>query len=551
MLLSSIFAKSVRDRWTGELVAGIAMAVLLWMTMAIYADFDVSFYYDLPEAAQQLAGIDPAVGGLAGLAYGSIYNLLGALTLAGIAISIGASGVAGEERDGTISLLLGNPRSRSRLLGAKTTAMVVLSVFGLVLLWIGGLASPAVLDQDVSGVNLVALLVHLGANAVLWGLLATAIGAWTGNRTAASGAAAGLMVGSYLAASIVPLFPDVADWAAVSPWYWFSGANPAANGIDAGYLALQLGTAALLAAVAFVGVNRRDLRERRGRTTLVDRLRSHPMTQRYADRVAGSARVSSLVAKASSDHQALLVVVGGIVAMLGLYYGPMYNLIPEAFADAMNQFPDALMSMIGQADISTGAGWLQAELFSLVVPIGFITVLVSVGAKSLAGEEADRTMGLLLANPVSRSRVLFAKAAVLVLYAVALVVIASIGALAGALLGGLDVSLPNVVVTMSLGGLLGLVMGAVAFLVGAATGRVRWATSTATGVALLAYFAWSFLPLSQDLAGWADWSPFDWYLGSDPLLTGVDWTDVGLFVVTITILVVLAVPMFARRDLRG
>lgn len=550
-MMSSIFAKSLRDRWTGEVVGAASIGVLLVFTVWIYAGIDTSFYYELPQGALQAFGIDPDVGGLSGIAYGAIYNFMGALTIAGVAISMGASAIAGEERDGTIGLLLGNPRSRTQVLASKVAGMVVLTIVGSALLWLAGVLTPVLLDVDVAGVDVVALVVHLGANALLWGMLAAAVGAWTGNRTAASGGAAAVMVGCYLAATLLPLFPDVADAAEWVPWYWFSGSSPEANGIDLRDLSLQLGSAVAVGLVAWVGLNRRDLREKRGRRTLFDRLRSHPLTQRYADRIAGSARVSSLTAKATSDHQGLLVVVAGILGLLALYYGPMFNLLPAAFTDALSDFPDALMGMIGQADMSTPQGWLQGELFSLTIPIGFIAVLASVGAKSLAGEEAAGTMGLLLANPVPRRRVVLAKAGALAVYALVLGVVVFIGVTAGVLLGGLDVSIPNLAATTMLATLLGLALGAVAFVTGAAAGRSRPAVFVATGVALLGYFAWSFLPLSADLASWANLSPFDWYLGSDPLTNGMDWGDAGLLAALTVVLVAISIPLFDRRDLRG
>lgn len=550
-MLASIFTKSLRDRWVGEVVGAASIALLLVFTMAIYADIDTSFYYELPAAVLDAVGINPDLGGLSGIAYGSIYNLMGALVVAGIAISIGASSVAGEERDGTLGVLLGNPRSRTDVLAAKVGAMVLLTVLGTAVLWAGGELAPVVLGVDASGVRVGALAVHLGANAVFWGMVATAIGAWTGNRTAASGGAAAAMVGSYLAATLLPLFPAADGVAQVAPWYWFSGSTPEANGIHVGHLALLVGGAVVLGVVAWVGVNRRDLRDQQGRVTFLDRLRTHPLTQRYADRVAGSTRVSSITAKATSDQQGLLVIVAGILFMLSLYYGPIYNLLPPAFTEALAGFPDTLMAMIGQADMSTAAGWLQAELFSLTIPIGMVTVLASVGAKSLAGEEAARTMEVLLANPVARRHVLLAKAGALVVYAVVLGVATFVGVTIGVLVGGLGVPVANLAAATALGTLLGLGLGAVAFVVGAATGRSRPAIVAATGVAVLSYFAWSFLPLSPSLAGWANLSPFDWYLGGDPLAASMPWGDAALLVGLTVVLVAVAIPLFERRDLRG
>lgn len=548
---ATIFSRTVRDRTASELLGALVVGLLLLVSMGVYADIDVSFYYDLPPAMLDMMGISDQVGGTAGIAYGAIYNLIGALTLAGMAISIGASAIAGEERDGTLGLLLGNPRSRTQVVVAKLAALVTLTLVGAAVMLGVGLVAPMLLGVEVGNVEVVALMVHLGANALLWGTVAAAVGGWSGNRSAASGAAGGVMVLSYLVASLLPLFDGGESFAQWSPWYWFSGHQPEVNGIDGGQLARQVGVGVVAGIVAVVGLNRRDLRERVGHTTMIDRLRANPTTQRYADRIAGSARVSSIAAKSSADHQGLLVIVSYIVFIMGLFYGPMYNLLPASFSDILSQFPDTLLAMVGQADMATAAGWLQAETFSLVVPIAFITVLATVGAKALAGEEDQRTMDLLLANPIPRRQVVVAKAGVLVMYAVVLGVATFAGVALGVVVGGLDVAITSVAATSALAALLGLVIGAMALAVSAATGRVRWATMAAAGVALFSYFAWTFLSLSPRLDAWVSLSPFDWYLGGDPLNNGMAWGDAGLLVAAAVVLIGVAVSLFDRRDLRG
>lgn len=551
MLLGSVLTKALRDRGVSVLVGAVSLGLLLWATVAIYADIDTTFYYDLPPGALEAFGINPEVGGLSGIAYGAMYSFMGALTLAGIAISIGASSIAGEERDGTIGLLLANPRSRRHVLLAKIAALVLLTALGTAVLWLAGVLAPGIVGADSAGVQIGALTAHVGANALFWGMLAVAIGAWTGNRTAASAGAATTMVASYLATTLLPFFPAVEDAVEFVPWYWMSGSVPEVNGVDGPHLALLLGGAALLGVVAWVGVERRDLREKRGRRTLFDRLREHPLTRRWADQVAGRARVSSMTAKATSDTRGLLVVVSLILGLLSLYFAPMYTLLPASFTAALEDFPDALMGMIGQADMSTPTGWLQGELFSLTVPVGFAAVLVTVGARSLADEEAAGTMDLLLANPVSRWRVLAAKAAALVVDAVVLGAAVFVAVTAGVLLSGLDVSVANLAATTALATLLGLVLGATAFAIGAATGRARTAVVGSVAVILAAWFAWSFLPLAPELERWARLSPFEWYLGSDPLVDGMAWGDAALLAGTAAGLLAVSLPLFQRRDLRG
>lgn len=550
-MYATIFTKSVTDKWVAMLVGGVGIGLLLWMTMAVYSGVDTSFYYELPAAMLDAIGVNPDVGGIGGIAYGAMFNLMGAMTIAGLAISFGASTIAGEERDGTIGLLLANPTSRSKVLGSKIAALIALVAFGAVLLFGASLAVPAALGIDISGIDITALVVHLTANALFWGMLAAAIGAWTGNRTAASAGAAGFMVVSWLATSFLPLIADLADVAKAFPWYYFNAAQPELNGIDAGHLGVLLGLSAALTVIAFIGVNRRDLRSKATAVTLLDRLRANPRTQALADRIAGSARVSGITAKTFSDHQGLMVTVAALLCYCGILIPPMYNLLPASFTEVMGELPDAMIAAIGGVDMSTPTGWIQGETFSLVIPIAFIAVLAVVGSRALAGEEADHTMGLLLASPISRAKVVADKALAMLAYALILGVVTFATNAIGIAIGGLDVSIANLLAITALGTLLGLVFGAVALALSAATGRVSIAVYGAAGLGVMSYFVDSFFPLSDSFAPWATVSPFHYYLGSDPLTNGMAWGDASILATLVVALVALAIPLFNRRDLRG
>lgn len=550
-MYANVYTTSLRDRGSTVLAAVVAVGLMLLLGMAAYSGIDTSFYYELPEAMLNAAGISAEVGGVGGIAYGAIYNLMGAMTMAGMAISIGASSIAGEERDGTLGLLLGNPRSRRSVLVSKVGSLVTLVVAGGLVLYGAGLLVPAILSVEIAGVQVFALTLHLIMNALFWGMLAVAVGAWTGNRGLGSGVAAGAMVLSWLAASFLPMISATSGLAKISPWYYFSGSQPEVNGIAWGHIAVLAGLSLIAAAVAWIGVDRRDLRGASTATTMIDRLRANPRTQKIAERFAGSTRVTSVMTKTVSDHQGL--VAAGAIALfyLGALLTPFYNLLPEAFTTAMGDLPDAMVAAIGGVDMSTPVGWLQGEIFSIVVPIVIIGVLAVVGSRALGGEEENHTMGLLLANPVSRSRIVTEKVAAMVIYAVVLGIVTFAAVTLGVVLGGLDVAISGVAVTSLLAALLGLVYGGVALMLSAATGRVKVAVGGAAGLGLLSYVAQSFLPLNDSLAGWAKLSPFHWFLGSNPLTNGLDWTSVGILLGIFAVLVALSYPLFNRRDLRG
>ena len=549
MMLSNVFTKTVRDRWRAMAIAAVALGAFLLYGMSLYREIDLSVYTDLPEEIRELMGYGDATDA-SGLAYGAIYSFMGALTLAGVAIAMGSSAIAGEERNGTIGLLLANPKSRTHVLLSKAASMVLVTGAGAAVLWGLGRAVPLLLDVDVTGSEVGALVLHMFANALFYGFLALLIGAWTGNGATASGATAAVMAVSYVAAGMLPLVSGLADVARVFPWYYYDGSDPVLNGVHAGHLGLLLAGSAAFVAVAVVGVNRRDLTERAVGVTLLDRLRRHRLTETLVERLQGSARVSRIWVKTTSEHQGLLVVAGLVLFLFGVMMGPFYTLLDEQLIEFADQVPEALLAAVGNADMGTAEGWYQAENFSLTLPIALILVTAVVGARALAGEEQNRTMGLLLANPISRASVVIEKTVAMIAYAIVLGVLTFVGTVVGSLLGGLGMSMGNIAAISVLLTLLGLVFGALALALSAATGLVRVAGYGTAGMAFGLYLLNSFLPLNESLAGYARWSPFYYYLTSDPLTNGMHWGHGGVLAGLVVVLVAASVALFERRDLR-
>ena len=550
-MLATITTKTIVDRWKPIAIAAVTIALFLLGGMAAYQTIDISLYTNMPEAFRSLINIgDNATA--SGLAYNAIYGFYGALILAGLAISMGSASIAGEEKNGTIGVLLGNPRSRNDMLASKAASTFVLLLFATLVLWAGGVLAPIVLSVDVTGFLVGAQIIHLFAVALFFGYLAMAIGAWTGKPAFASGASTGVLVVSFFAVGILPLFDSVADLAKVFPWYYLTGGDPLTNGVQWDGITILSSASIVLTIVAFVGVNRRDLRTRSMGRSLLDRLRDDPRIGGVVDRLSGSGGVSSIWRKAVTDHQVLTGIAAvTMFSMMGLLMGPMYAALDDTLAAFTADLPEAFGAIIGTSDLSTPAGWFQAETFSLMAPALIMAVSITVGAKALAGEEAQRTMGLLLASPVRRSRVVLQKATAMVILASVVALATFLGVSGGVLIASLDLSFGNVAATSLLALLLGLVFGSLALMLSAATGRVNLAVIGSIGTAFLAYLINSFLPLSEGLAAVAAWSPFDWYLGSDPLVNGMAWADAGLLATIVIVLIAASVFFFERRDLRS
>jgi ABC-2 type transport system permease protein len=549
-MYASVFTKTSRDRITAMVIGAASIGVMLLLGMAVYKDIDLTLYMEtMPQAVLDLMGI-PLGADAAGLAFGAMYSFMGALTIAGLAISMGTASIAGEESMGTMGLLLGNPKSRTSILISKTASMLFVVLVGSLILLAAGYVVPSILSVDMSPYHIEALVLHVGINAVFYGMLSTAIGAWTGSAKTASGIAVAVMVVSYLAYGILPLIEGTDTLVKFLPWYYFAHGAPNLNGVNWSDLAVLGGLSALLGAIAVVGVNRRDMRTRSVGKSLMDRFREQPLTKKVAERIAGSARVSRIAMKTVSDHQGLLLICAIVMFYIALMMGPIYSLMDEAILQMAASFPDALIAMVGGADMSTFEGFLQAEIFAITGPITFGVLAVLIGAKAIAGEEESGTMDLLLANPVTRSRVIFEKTLALVAYSVALGVVTFLGSWATVLLSNTELPVANVAATTALLTLLGLVFGGFALVLGSTTGRSRIASYGAAGLILVSYFLYSFMPLSESYAGFAKFSPYWYYLGSDPLVNGMNWGHAAVLGGLFVGLVLVSIPALQRRDLR-
>jgi ABC-2 type transport system permease protein len=273
------------------------------------------------------------------------------------------------------------------------------------------------------------------------------------------------------------------------------------------------------------------------------------MTAALAERLAGSARVSGIWVKSASEHQGLLFVVSAAMFfVMGVLMGPVYAAMDETILSLGDAFPESMLAFFGGGNLSTPEGFYQIESFGLVAPIAIMVVTITLGAKALAGEEADRTMGLLLAQPVSRSRVLAEKMFTMVLFGVLVAVVTFTGVVAGNALGSMGMDIGHIAAACVQLALVGLLFGALALLMSAATGLVSVAVWVPVAAALAGHVVNAMAELQG--AAWGTVSPFHYYLGSDPLTSGMAWGDAAVLAALTVVLLGLAFPAFARRDLR-
>ncbi len=240
--------------------------------------------------------------------------------------------------------------------------------------------------------------------------------------------------------------------------------------------------------------------------------------------------------------------MAALASWLAVFYPVLRD--SEAMVDFLNEFPPELMAMFGMDPDTflTGAGFLSAQLFSLMAPIIIIAFTIGTGVAATAREERAGTMDMVLSMPITRRSVIGQKAAALAVLSGVIVLSLAVTLIVWNPIVDLKLSIEGLV-AIHLGlWLLGLVFGYIAMAVGSFTGNPTLTGGVTAGVALLMWFVNAFAPLY----GWLDWpsklSPFTWYLHDMPLINGVSSGSVWL-VLAAAVLLGASVALFMRRNI--
>jgi ABC-2 type transport system permease protein len=221
----------------------------------------------------------------------------------------------------------------------------------------------------------------------------------------------------------------------------------------------------------------------------------------------------------------------------------------DSMSQLVTSYPSTVRELFNLDDLTSGVGYLRAEVFSLVLPVMLIIAAVFWGSESIAGEEASGTLDLLLSYPISRRQV-FAEKAASVLVSIAFVTLALGAALVpGTMIVKLDVGMGRLAAALAAVFLLGVTFGALGLMLGAATGRRGVARGAPIVAAVVSY-------LVSSLAGIVSWlrplrfaSPWYHALGTDPLRRGLLLGHLGVLALGALVLCVLGAELFERRDL--
>ena len=264
--------------------------------------------------------------------------------------------------------------------------------------------------------------------------------------------------------------------------------------------------------------------------------------------------LNSMFGKTMWDRKVSIVWwIVGVLLLTGLTvaFYPSIAADQDAFEQLLDAYPEELLSFFGIDDaqeLASPEGFVNSQLYANVVPIMLFIFTIGVGTAALAGEEDRRTMDLLLAQPITRDRVVLENFAAMATLSGLITAAILLVLLIANQPAGLDMSLVGIVAANIGAWLLGLMFGTLALAIGAVTGKRGITLGASAGIAVAAFFLYGLAPLVEVLEPAQKLSPFWWYLGPKPLNHGFD-VLFALMLTWIAIALAFAVWGFRRRDL--
>jgi ABC-2 type transport system permease protein len=235
---------------------------------------------------------------------------------------------------------------------------------------------------------------------------------------------------------------------------------------------------------------------------------------------------------------AVIVIVGALFPSVGGSIGTL-------------DVSQGVANLLGGADYATITGWMRSEIGAIYGPLVIGASAIAAASAITAGEEESRILGLVLAHPIERGRLVLTKSGVVAIVVLIITAGTWIGLLVGVAIAGGGVSIVNMTALSVHLSFFGFVLGALALALAGVTGRKAAATAGAGAFGVVGFLVNGFAPLVQGL----DWlkylSPFYYYAGHDPLSNGIYWGGLVVLALATIVFTVVAVQGFRRRDLRA
>lgn len=239
----------------------------------------------------------------------------------------------------------------------------------------------------------------------------------------------------------------------------------------------------------------------------------------------------------------------GLIVMSGITIA-FFPTIKDQIGTLFANVPKALESITGSTqDYKTIAGYVGTGVFDLRIPMLTITMAIILGLNLSAAEEYSGKLYQLLAQPISRSKIVWQKWLAMLVVFVATHMALLLGNLAVIALihESMDFSKLLAAVVMCL--LLTAATGSLAVMLGFALGRKGLATMIITSYTFGSYLLTSFAAQIDWLKHIEPVSLFHYYHASDAIKYGYNLSHMVVLMAVSVVAVALGALVFSRRDI--
>lgn len=261
-------------------------------------------------------------------------------------------------------------------------------------------------------------------------------------------------------------------------------------------------------------------------------------------------KLSSIFAKTIYDQRRSFVGWSVGVGVLVIVMAAMWPSVRDmpGLDTFVRNYPAALRKLFNLETFRTGTGYFNTELFTLMIPALFLVFGIGHGARLIAGEEADRTLDVLLSTGCSRRRVVVEKAAALVVVVAGLGLVLAVVTLVMALVLGMGVTVGDGFRGALAMVALGVEFGLIALAASAAGAHRGVAVAAATALAIAGYVLYVLGQLIHAVEPWRGISPFAQALDHGPI--GPSWSAGPAVMIGCGLVAfVVSVARFERRDI--
>jgi ABC-2 type transport system permease protein len=241
--------------------------------------------------------------------------------------------------------------------------------------------------------------------------------------------------------------------------------------------------------------------------------------------------------------------IAGLVLLIVAFYPAVRD--NPSLNDLYSNLNPSMQALLGGSDLTSPVGYLNTQLFAFVLPVAFLVFGLGRGAALMAGEEEERTLDLLLAQPVGRDSAYLQKSLSLVAGLAVLTFAAWIPLVVLDDAVKLNLPISDLTAASIQTGLMCLGLSLAAQAVAAWTGRRAIGLAAISAYAFVSYVVYG-------LSGTVDWverlrplTIWRWGQLNDPLSNGLGGREVVVLVAVCLVSVLVGIVLFRRRDLRA